>query len=302
MEVQSPARSLSPTVLRSQLSFNDLLDKAADAKEKAQLLSQKGKGASQFLTLRPTDGYATLSDEEFHAVIREYLGLSLAKRYLKGFRHCDCFRHPDLSDYHMQTCPWNKSKARHDAVKRCLAAAAREAGLVVTDEPAVVPAFGGARAPANRTKLRADLLVQLGGDQEVVIDVTIVHPSVGDAGNVANVQRVTRHKTNKYDPHMHGHQLFTVAAMEYFGACAEGTQWILNAFKHAGEYNGRLEGARLRLFKMKWYQRLSMALRKYAAKRSCLPSVVSAPKCFSLLCSLLLFFSRFLPFSSCSLF
>ena len=166
-----------------------------------------------------------------------------------------------MTDYHLQSCCNSKVTRRHNIVKRCLQAAARSVGLEVADEPHVTyhPSAGG--------KDRADIAIR-GLGNELVVDVTVVHPNAGNgAGNVANVDRVTRKKNNKYQPHMLAHQQFIVASMEYFGACGDGLQWILSALKDHGVKSARFsDSAAEFVFCNKWYGRLSMALRRASAQ------------------------------------
>ena len=83
--------------LVAQLQFNQLVSSAIPV-EKVQLISQQGKGASQFLSVLPRDPFTQMNNDEFHISVREYLGLPLINRYLPGKEICRCFHHRRLSD------------------------------------------------------------------------------------------------------------------------------------------------------------------------------------------------------------
>ena len=77
--------------LNCHLKFKQLFNSATTTEEKMQLTSQQGKGAAQFLFLMPKDYYSTMKNEEFGVIIREFLGMPLAGRYLPGQSYLQVF-------------------------------------------------------------------------------------------------------------------------------------------------------------------------------------------------------------------
>jgi hypothetical protein len=223
------------------------------------------------LTALPTFGACRLSPEEARFQLRHRLGLPVTPHSFKEFASAVCacgLPLAGLDDNHFLTCSSTKGfvSHRHNSTERDMLKMCARAGAAAVLEP---------RADNGETMQRCDLWVDLGANNEWLVDLTIRHPGAashlkrgsGDYRGACAFQAEAA-KRGKYISGARGQGMdFSAFAIETWGTMGrEADSFMKRLAKHCGVVRGggsrKAQALRAARFMTVWRNRLGMRLVK----------------------------------------